>query len=229
MIAANVAGLRKLVGRLSYDAGDSVWAEYAQTHSYDKADEIKKQDFVKSAIGRLEPNVAVDLGGNVGDYSLLIAPQASRVLCVDIDPACINTLYRRLRETGETKVVPIVGDLLNPTPSLGWALAERRDIFSRVSSDAFLALALVHHICISGNVPLDGFVDILRRVAPAGVVEWVDKSDAMVQRLLRNRQDVFSDYSWENFRAAVEREFTILETTETHGGARRLCLLTRRD
>jgi len=150
------------------------------------------------------------------------------VCCVDIDPACINTLYRRVREGGPQNVVPIVGDLLNPSPALGWNLAERQDLFSRIRSDSLLALALVHHLAIGGNVPLSNVVDVLFRIAPGGVVEWVDKSDAMVQRMLRNRTDVFGDYTWESFRRELERRFTIVETVDTHDGTRRLCLLEPR-
>ena len=228
MILANISGLRKLIRGLPYEVGDSVWGAYAATHSYNTADYAQKRDFVAGAIGRLAPSTVVDLGGNIGDYSLLVAPQVERVVCVDIDPACINTLYKRVRADAIANVVPIVGDLLNPSPWLGWALNERRDLFSRIRSDAFLALALVHHICIGGNVPIDSFAKQLADIAPEGVVEWVDKDDAMVQRLLRNRSDVFADYSWDSFRAALEAHFTIAETRDSHEGRRRLCLLRAR-
>lgn len=228
MIVGNVTGLAKTLKSLRYEAGDSVWGDYAQSHSYSAADEATKRDFVEKAVARLKPATVVDLGGNIGDYSLLVAPHAERVCCVDIDPACINTLYRRIREGGPRNVVPIVGDLLNPSPALGWNLAERQDLFSRIRSDSFLALALVHHLAIGGNVPLSNIVDVLFRIAPSGVVEWVDKSDAMVQRMLRNRTDVFGDYTWESFRRELERRFTIVETVDTHDGARRLCLLEPR-
>ena len=95
----------------------------------------------------------------------------------------------------------------------------------RLQSDAFLALALVHHLCIGGNVPIPQVVEVLHGLAPAGVVEWVDKSDPMVQRMLRNRSDVFVDYTWERFRLEVEKVFKIVAIEETHGGSRRLCLL----
>ena len=125
-------------------------------------------------------------------------------------------------------MIPIVGDLLNPTPALGWNLTERRDLFERIRSESFFALALVHHLAIGGNVPLPRVVETLHRIAPSGVVEWVDKQDAMVQRMLRNRTDVFEDYTWDVFRLELERRFNIVKTVETHNGARRLCLLEPR-
>lgn len=228
MIVANVAGLSKTLRKLSYEAGDSVWGDYASSHSYSAEDATTKRQFVDQAVNHLSPSTVVDLGGNIGDYSFLVAPKVDRVLCVDIDPACINTLYRRIRDGGPTNVVPIVGDLLNPTPALGWNLTERRDLFERIRSESFFALALVHHLAIGGNVPLPRVVETLHRIAPSGVVEWVDKQDAMVQRMLRNRTDVFADYTWDVFRTELERRFNIVKTVETHDGARRLCLLEPR-
>jgi hypothetical protein len=228
MIAANVAGLSKTLRKLSYKAGDSVWGNYASSHSYSAEDETTKRQFVDQAVDHLSASTVVDLGGNIGDYSLLVAPKVDRVLCVDIDPACINTLYRRIRDGGPSNVIPIVGDLLNPTPALGWNLTERRDLFERIRSESFFALALVHHLAIGGNVPLPRVVETLHRIAPSGVVEWVDKQDAMVQRMLRNRTDVFEDYTWEKFQQELGRRFNIVKTVETHNGARRLCLLEPR-
>ncbi|MBT6537426.1 MAG: class I SAM-dependent methyltransferase [Rhodospirillaceae bacterium] len=228
MIAGNVAGLSKTLRKLGYEAGDSVWGDYASSHSYSAEDETTKRQFVDQAVDHLSPSTIVDLGGNIGDYSLLVAPKVDRVLCVDIDPACINTLYRRIRDGGPGNVIPIVGDLLNPTPALGWNLTERRDLFERIRSESFFALALVHHLAIGGNVPLPRVVETLHRIAPSGVVEWVDKQDAMVQRMLRNRTDVFEDYTWDVFRLELERRFNIVKTVETHNGARRLCLLEPR-
>ena len=225
LIEANIAGLRKLIAGLGYAAGDSVWASYTATHSYSAEDAAAKRAFVVAAVERLAPRTLIDLGGNTGDYTLAVADRLEHAICVDIDPACINTLWRRLRADGVTNVVAMVSDLTNPSPAQGWALAERAGLHGRLRADAFLALALVHHLAIGGNVPIDRIVAMLAGTAPGGVVEWVDKSDAMVQRMLRNRTDVFADYDWEHFRAALESRFTIADMVETHAGARRLVML----
>ncbi len=120
-------------------------------------------------------------------------------------------------------IVPVVADLLNPSPAMGWMLTERASLFERIRADAFLALALAHHLAISGNVPLPAIVAALAELAPAGVVEWVEKSDPMVETLLRNRKDVFHHYRWDDFRRALETRFEIVEIAEIGGGRRRLC------
>ncbi len=106
-------------------------------------------------------------------------------------------------------------------------LEERQSLFERIAGDGFLALALVHHICIGGNVPVDAFVRLLARIGRSGVVEWVDKADPMVQKLLRNREDVFPGYTWEAFETALCRRFEIVNVEEIMGGTRRLCRVRR--
>ena len=229
LIAANVRGLRKLVRGLRYKAAGSVWIDYGKESSYSEESRKTKADFVARALERLAPEQVVDLGCNVGDYSLIAARLARRVVSLDADPACIDALYRRLRDGRVVNVAPLVGDLLNPSPGLGWNLRQRAPLFERIgASGAFLALALIHHIRIGGNVPLAAVLDLLRGLAPAGVVEWVDKRDSMVQRMLRNRVDVFDDYDWPTFEALARERFTVAEVVDIHGGERKLCLLTPR-
>jgi hypothetical protein len=226
VIAGNVSGLRRLVAGLTYGGEDSEWNDYECVNSYDQADETTKVEFIKAALQRMAPRQVVDLGCNTGKYSLLSAEFADHVVAMDFDPACINTLYRRCKAAGMTKITPVIADMLNPSPSLGWRLRERRAIVQRASGDTFLALALVHHICISGNVPIAQFIEHLAEFGPqGGIVEWVGKDDAMVQRMLRNRVDVFADYDWPHFSEALADRFDIVETKDTHGGARTLCFV----
>jgi hypothetical protein len=157
-----------------------------------------------------------------------VAESVSRVIAADIDPACINILYQRQKQSGGTNITPVVANLLNPSPALGWNLSERKSLLTRLKSDSFLALALVHHICISGNVPVADFVSQLAEIGGGGVVEWVDKTDNMVRRMLRNRVDVFDDYTWEDFRAALEQHFDIERVQESHDGARKLVMVRRK-
>ena len=225
MIKANATSLHKTISKLKYRVKDSVWGDYESNNSYSEEDSTTKKAFVLEAVDQLKPRQVVDLGGNTGNYSLHIASAVDRVVCLDIDPVAVNRLYGRIRKKGVSNVVPMVGNLLNPTPSSGWNLNERKSLLVRLQCDAFLALALIHHLCIAGNVPILKVMEVLYNIAPAGVVEWVDKSDPMVKKMLRNRVDVFADYNWEHFRVETEKFFNIVAVKETHGGSRRLCLL----
>ena len=225
MIKANAKSLHKTVSGLEYPSKDSEWGDYECTHSYNAQDSSTKGTFVCEAINKIRPGRVVDLGGNTGTYSLQISASVPQVVCMDIDPVAINRLYLRMQQKNIKNVIPIVGNLLDPTPSAGWNLAERRGLLDRLSCDAFLALALIHHLCIGGNVPIPLVIEVLHKIAPAGVLEWVDKSDPMVQKMLRNRHDIFVDYEWEKFRYETQKWFKIVSIAETHSGSRRLCFL----
>lgn len=228
IIEANVKGLRRLVYGLDKRGPKSAWIGYERTHSYGDDESARKRDFCTAGVTRLGARRVLDLGSNTGSIADAVARSCDAVdsvVAVDLDPAVIDVLYRRQRERGTGKVVPVVSDLLNPSPAIGWALRERGSFFDRLHGDAFLALALVHHVCISGNIPIPEFIATLAQLAPAGILEWVDKEDAMVQVLLRNREDIFSDYTWTAFLAAVSEKFDLIEIAESHDGRRKLCLL----
>jgi hypothetical protein len=221
LFVANVRRLLKIVEGLKAPPPQSEWVDYEETHSYSDADRQTKIAFVTRMLAsRPFPRVA-DLGCNAGEYSLIAAKSAGAVFAVDTDARAIDRLYRRDGVDGV--VCPVVADLLNPSPAQGWALKERGSLLDRVRADAFLALALVHHLRITGGVPLGSILDQLLAIAPEGVVEWVDKTDDMVVRMLRLRPDVYDDYTWSTFQALVLQRARMLDVQETHGGRRRLC------
>lgn len=228
VIIRMVRKLRKIVAAMKYRAADSVWTGYEGHNTYAPEDERTKEGFVSAAARGLNGEVWADLGCNNGRYALVAARATKLVVGLDADPAAVNGFYRRIRAREGAACHPVVCDLLNPSPAMGWRLTERPSLFDRLRADRFLALALVHHLCIGGNVPLGEFVEMLKGVGGGGVVEWVNKKDPMVQRLLRNRQDVFPDYTWENFRNLIEGSFQLKEVTETHHGTRKLCLVLPR-
>ena len=107
--------------------------------------------------------------------------------------------------------MPLLGDIADPSPAIGWANGERASLLQRADADVVVALALVHHLAIGRNVPLPMLADLLARLAPNLVIEWVPKEDPMVQRLLAAREDVFADYGLEGFRSAFAPWFEVVE------------------
>ena len=220
-----VENLIKVVRSLKNKSDHSVWVNYTKTNTYSDSDEREKSSFVRDYVSSLaKKRYIVDIGCNTGNYSL-IAAETHQVLSCDIDPDCIDMLYQKNLKNKVSNIIPVVQNLVNPSPCLGWQLKERKSFFNRVQVDGFLSLALIHHVCISENVPLLSFVECLRSIAPSGVLEWVSKEDPMVQFLLRNRKDVFSDYNWEGFESCVTKHFKIEKTVTTNNGTRTLCWL----
>jgi SAM-dependent methyltransferase len=203
--------LRRTVAGLKLTASGTQWAEYADQTSYSAAGTTAKEAIVERFLTAIGGRRAWDIGANTGRYSAIAARSGYEVLAIDGDWAAVERHYLGLRQSGETLIMPLLGNIADASPAIGWANMERASLFQRADADVVLALALVHHLAIGRNVPLPMLADLLARLAPHLVIEWVPKEDPMVQRLLANREDVFADYSLEGFRAAFAGRFEVVD------------------
>jgi SAM-dependent methyltransferase len=226
IILSNVRGMRRLIGRLAPGGRIGHWADYASTHSYDDADYRLKQSFVAEVAGERRWKTVWDLGCNTGDFSRLVAPHADLVLAMDADEAAVERIYLRARDEKTENLMALVMNLADPSPALGWRGRERLPLEDRRAPDLVLALALIHHTTFSANIPLSDFVDWIAGMNSAVVLEFVSKQDEMSQVLLRNKPDIYSEYSEEKLRAYLERRFTIRRTQPLKGGLRMLYYAT---
>ena len=194
LITANLKKLRKLISRLKWNPSGSTWSEYASNNTYSASDSRFKRRFVKKVADSHPRSLVWDLGCNTGVYSRIAAANSDYVVSIDADQLAIERLYRQLKEEKNTKVLPLVNELADYSPDLGWRGSERRGLTSRDKPDLILALALIHHMVISANIPVSEFVEWLAETGGELVLEFVDKSDPMVQTLLRNKDDQYADY-----------------------------------
>ena len=65
--------------------------------------------------------------------------------------------------------------------------------------DTVFALALIHHLAISNNLPFNRIASFLSELSENLVIEFVPKSDSQVKKLLQSRKDIFVDYNEETF------------------------------
>jgi SAM-dependent methyltransferase len=226
----NILGsLRSTIEGLAWNPATTPWADYyAATNYSEKAMELKKR-FVAGVIEEAKPSRVVDLGANTGAFSEIAARAGAYVVATDIDHGAVELCYRAASTRTDRGVLPLVVDLTSPTPAVGWMNAERASFLDRCSgkTDLVLALALVHHLAIGNNVPLRGVVELLARIAPAAVVEFVDKRDSQVQRLLASREDIFDGYSQEGFERSLAGLFRIVRREAIAATHRVLYLLHR--
>jgi hypothetical protein len=220
MVLGMLQGLRRLLNRLELPAEHTTWSHYAKAHSYEDPDFAAKREFVARHAGARRWRLAWDVGGNTGTFSRLIADHCDLVLTIDGDHHAIEQLYREEREAGGERILPLVMDLSNVSPSQGWAGEERMALDRRARPELVLCLALIHHIAISGTVPIVQFLGWLRRLDCCLIIEFVSRDDEMVKKLLVNRKEKFPDYDQPVFERVAAELFHVRASAPLKGGRR---------
>jgi hypothetical protein len=150
------------------------------------------------------------------------------VLAVDSDHDAIELLYRRLKQE-PVAITPLVADLSNPSPAIGFRNQEREALLGRLQSDAVLALALLHHLLVSANLSLEAARDMLYDLSRDHVVlEFVPPDDVQFRRLLRFRDEDFSWLTLDACRTTLSARFTVVEEHAVPGTPRTMLFLRKR-
>jgi hypothetical protein len=228
LIRANVRKVRKAVEAAAWSPPASVWTAYRNDNTYEDADNQAKAAFIKDVAGRRELDLAWDLGANDGFYSRILAEHSKHVLALDLDPSTVELLYRDLKAEGNEQILPLVMNLTDPSPGLGWRGLERKSFTDRGKPDLILALALLHHVSITGNVPVRQFVEWLASLGASVVIEFMTREDPMVKRLLAAKRVDHEDYERGFFEQVVGESFEIERSEELPSGTRILYALRPR-
>jgi hypothetical protein len=221
--------LRSAVQRCGWEPKGTEWADYYDATNYRDCSMEHKTQLVGQFLDQVEPSVVWDLGANTGRFSRLAVDRGAYTVAFDVDPAAIEKAYLDCRGSAGTGMLPLVMDLMNPTPDLGWELSERDSFVGRGKPDVVLALALVHHLAIANNVPLERIARLLGSLAPWLVIEFVPKSDSQVQRMLSSRRDIFDTYDRDGFELAFEEYFRVEHVVDLDECERVVYLMRRRD
>jgi hypothetical protein len=223
-----VDNLQSAIDRLTCDVGDTVWADYDDRTNYSSEARAHKERLVGEFLAATYPKLVWDLGANGGRFSRMAAALFAHAVSFDADYGATENNYRACRTTGHTRVLPLVIDLVNPSPALGWAHKERLAWTERGPADVVLALALIHHLAIGNNLPLSHVANLLRGLGRHVIAEFVPKNDSQVQRLLASREDVFPDYSREAFERTFDQYFRIECAMPIRDSQRVMYLMERR-
>jgi hypothetical protein len=220
LIKRNIEGLDKVIRGISWERVRSQWSHYDKEHSYSDAEHEVKKAFVRKVVASRPWELVWDLGCNVGTFSRIASENARTVVSCDTDHLAIEYFYQELKKEGNTKILPLVCNVANPSPNLGWRGLERKTMQERGTPDLTLCLALIHHLVISANIPLREFITWLAQLKTALIIEFVTKQDPMVQKLLLNKNDNYNDYEIGYFEKCLSEFFTIIKQETVKEGKR---------
>ncbi len=201
------------------------WDDYYNQLNYnDQAYRVKKE-YVKNWFVGIAGTSVIDIGGNDGTFAREL-DGANFIVAADIDPNAVEQNYRKIIANSERHILPLVADVLNPAAGYGFNNAERFSLIDRVSKQHFsgcLALAVIHHITLSGNIPFNMSAQFFAKMAPNLLIEFPARDDSWVQFLLDSKRDARSHFDFYNetaFEQAYSEYFTIESKFPIEGSAR---------
>ena len=220
-----IDSLESAIRKLKWKPVGTEWHNYYSDTNYSESGHIHKKELVSEYIKISKPKKLWDLGANDGIFSRLASDEAIFTLSFDSDPAAVENNYLNARNQSETNILPLLIDLTNPSPAVGWENDERSSLLERGPADTAMALALIHHLAISNNLPLWKTAELFSRICNYLIIEFVPKTDSQVQRLLSSREDIFPDYNQTEFERVYADFFTIINSDRIVDSERTIYLM----
>lgn len=207
-LTALADGLRQFITNLTRKR-TSYWQHYATHNTYGDASRTDKISITETFVRNHNLRRLLDLGCNTGEYSnAAIGAGADQIIGIDFDCGAIDVATRKARRYAWPAQF-LYYDIANPSPNLGWRYEESMTLEKRLGSlDGVFCFALIHHLVIGRNIPIEEFIRWVCGLCAKGLIEFVPKTDPMVQRLLRHREDIFHDYDQEHFERILNERCT---------------------
>lgn len=224
-----ILNLRNTIQSIKLKGVGTEWGNYYETSGHSKEYTEHKKALVDSFITKANPLKVWDLGANNGFFSRLASDRSINTVAFDIDAIGVERNYLEVRAKKETDILPLLMDLTNPSPGLGWSNNERKSLNERGPVDLVIALAIIHHLAISNNLPFDRISEFLSGIGKWLIIEFVPKEDEKVKILLKNRKDIFDNYNQQCFEEQFRNYFSIEESVMIRNSNRVLYLMKRKD
>ena len=220
-----IDSLSKATTRIKIRLKKSEWGESYRDTNYSPEAFADKQELVRRFIQLVKPKQVWDLGANTGVFSRIASKTGIPVIAFDVDAMAVERNYRECLANKKNNILPLLLDLTNPSPGIGWENRERKAWIDRGPADMLISLALIHHLAISNNVPFERIAALFKRLCHSLIIEFIPKRDSQVQRLLATREDIFNSYTQPVFEKEFGRHFSILALEKIKDSERTLYLM----
>lgn len=210
------------------------WKDYYSVTNYDADSFAYKKNLIRKWYQGINADKLIDFGGNDGTFSRVLKDLAKEILVTDIDPNAVDQNYVEVLKQKETNILPLVSDLVNPVPGIGLNNTERDSLLDRIKNanyDVAMALALIHHISLTGNVPFDMSAKLFASLTPYLIIEFPDREDSWVDFLLKSKREFknhFDGYNLADFEKEYSVYFDVLEKQKIPNTHRTMFLLKRK-
>jgi len=224
-----IESLHSGIKKMNWAEKETEWGDYYSDTNYSDVSFEEKQKIILEFLKKHNPKNIWDLGSNTGIFSRIASDLGIFTVSFDIDPLAVEKNYRESVEKQETNILPLLLDLANPSGDIGWSNNERLSLMKRGPVDLVMALALIHHLVISNNVPLKKLAHFFNKICNFLIIEFIPKTDSQIDRLLVTREDIFTDYTQENFESEFKNYFTILKSIDIIDTKRTMYIMEKKE
>jgi 2-polyprenyl-3-methyl-5-hydroxy-6-metoxy-1,4-benzoquinol methylase len=221
-----IDNLENTIKKLKIKTPNTQWKNYYNFTNYTKTSFKHKLEIVSKFIKRTKTrNTIIDYGANTGLFSEVATKLSQLVVSVDSDPMAIELNYQNVKQKKLRNALPLIVDLTNPSPAIGWQNTERDSFVDRSRFDIGLALAIIHHMYIGNNLSFDLLAKFFSKMCRNLIIEFIPKDDSQFQKLIANRNIDLSSYTKESFENTFSKYFKIASTDNIEDSKRTLYLL----
>ena len=223
-----IDNLESTTRKIDWKAKGTEWADYYEDTNYSIDAINHKKKIVADFLDKTNPGIVWDIGANDGLFSRIASDKKMLTISFDIDPAAVQKNYLQSVKSNEEYILPLLLDLTNPSPGIGWENTERISLMHRGPADTVFSLALIHHLAISNNLPISKIANFFSLICDSLIIEFVPKDDSQVQRLLSTREDIFPDYTQQAFENEFSKYFIINSTIKIKESKRTMYLMKKK-
>ncbi len=223
-----IDNLTTTIQEMRWDGDTTDWTQFRDDDAYSSAAYAEKQRLIRTFLADVRPEVVWEIGAGAGDFAKLVTERGAHVVAWDGDPSAVNAAYRRAKTEDERDLLPLLMDITNPSPGLGWSNTERMSMATRADADLVMALALGHHLVLGENIPLRDVAAFFATLGPWLIIEFVPTRDPRAETLFGSAEDSAPHYTQETFEAAFDLFYEVIHRQHITESERVLYLLRKR-
>jgi hypothetical protein len=184
---------------------------------------------MEKALTEIRPQAVLDVGSNTGLFSKIASAHSELVIALDRDPSSIEALYHLTKQEKITNLIPLVMDILNPSPSLGWMSSERKSFISRIDPDVILMLGIFHHLTRQANTTFPMLADLCSKTKKYVFLEFIPDTDSKFEKLFCSRVNHFEWYNQKELLKVFTNLFTVKNVWKVEPTDRMIYLFEKKD
>jgi len=217
-----IDNINTLLNSIALNNIETEWGNYYSETNYSENAIENKKEIVSNLVQGINLSKVVDFGANDGTFSRIFSKRKIETIALDIDPFAVEKNYLKIKLENDGFLMPIVGDIANPSPAIGWENKERKPLLSRLNCDLALSLALIHHLTITHNLSFSQIAEFFAGLCRYLIIEFIPLDDSQIKKMILNRSDSFEIYSVDNFEKSFKLYFNELRKGNIQGSKRSL-------